>query len=198
MAVIIVKRGRPTAAKAGGFRHESDVSTRCYQARMRVSAFVGGDDGGRIAQTSLHPLLYSTSWTSAAVVAPDEKTLILFHEYSLKLEFFIIKWGKEEGTRDWKLSSWNVCVCVYIYLGKGAIFHSFLPVLSPSIPIVEIINLTLCQKCKSRLSFLFGFFLCFNLNRKSRDKQKEIKGLNFLLEKEKIKIKSSCRINGLC
>jgi hypothetical protein len=51
----------------------------------------------------------------------------------------------------------------YIYIpGKGAVLHSFLTVLSPSVPIFQMINLALCHKRKSRLSLsllvcLLGF-----------------------------------------
>lgn len=51
---------------------------------------------------------------------------------------------------------------------KRAIFHSFLSVLSPSISIIQVINLTPCHERKSRLPFpfialLFGFQLFLGL-----------------------------------
>jgi hypothetical protein len=54
-------------------------------------------------------------------------------------------------------------IYIYIYIpGIRAVLHSFLAVLSPSIPIIQMINLALCHECKSRLSLpflilLFGF-----------------------------------------
>lgn len=43
--------------------------------------------------------------------------------------------------------------------GKRAVFHSFLAVLSPSIPIVQMIDLTLCHESKSWFSLPFLIFL---------------------------------------
>ena len=125
----------------------SKVWTRHDWARMAVLAFVSGHNYAWITEKPLHSLLHITRGCGATIVAPESNTrgqckTIKISNKIMQIWSKMAKKGK--GLRNG--------FTLELVPRKRAIFHSFLAVLSPSVPIFQMINLALCHECEPWLS----------------------------------------------
>lgn len=159
-------RGISGGKAAGVTGEHRRAAPRHHRARVRVLPFVRRHDDRRVVRRSLHPLLHSTHSTSATIVAPvtgkerNKSITDIYKTYmnSAKYRIFFFFYdryihaiGIQEPGRN--------------QIGKKlpriwTVFHSFLPVFTPSIPVFQMIYFALCHECVSGFSLpLLGLLL---------------------------------------
>jgi len=114
---------------------------------MSVLAFVGCHHNAWVAERSLHAFLHITRNTGATIVAPVQ----MLRAFNL----FLGGLNETKWNRKWRSEGSKRCIAEWdkvLLPGKRAVFHSFLTVLSPSVPIFQMIHLAFRHERESRFS----------------------------------------------
>jgi hypothetical protein len=126
----------------------SKVWTWHNWARMGVLTFIGGHNYAWITERPLDSLLDITWGSGATIVTPKSNT----HGQCKPIKIWTKIYPNLQSNSKESKKARRIEFTLELVPRKGAVFHSFLAVLSPSVPIFQMINLALCHECESRLS----------------------------------------------